>query len=257
MIGLTNAGGGGGGGLNFAIVGSLTQPTSPRENTIWVKTETKIPGWIFSPTEPTNPEGGTVFFKTALTSSVGFNALKKNGLQVYPISAKQYISGAWVAKTAKTYQGGAWVEWINYLYNNGTISDALGGFTGYAQRFLDTSGIAATVRYNDDSIYIEVGTTNKSGAALSNNKLDVTKWKTIYIRGSISAKDAYHGCFGLQPNTSSTLPPTAYTADNVSGTEAVHKIDVSSLTGEYYLCFGGHRYSGYALNCTIKEIWYE
>lgn len=257
MIGLTNAGGGGGGGLNFSIIGGLTQPTSPKENTIWVNTSTTISSYVFAAEAPSNPAEGMVWITTGTSSGVDFNALKKNVLRVYPISAKQYISGAWVAKTAKTYHGGAWVEWINYLYNNGTISDALGGFTGYAQRFSDTSGIAATVIYNDDSIYIEVGTTNKSGAALSNNKLDVTKWKTIYIRGSISAKDAYHGCFGLQPGTSSTLPPTALTADNVSGTEAIHKIDVSSLTGEYYLCFGGHRYSGYALNCTIKEIWYE
>ena len=83
------SGGGSGGGLNFAVVGGLVQPASPKENTIWVKTETSIPGWIFSPTEPTNPESGMVFFKTALTSSVGFNALRKNEIAVLPTSAQQ------------------------------------------------------------------------------------------------------------------------------------------------------------------------
>lgn len=111
------SGGGGGGGLNFAIVGGLTQPTSPKENTIWVKTETSIPGWAFSPTEPTNPEGGTVFFKTDLTSSVGFNALRKNEISVLPTSAQQYISGQWKNMEAHAYIGGTWVQFSKLFYD--------------------------------------------------------------------------------------------------------------------------------------------
>ncbi|MCI7810223.1 hypothetical protein MR626_13245, partial [bacterium] len=87
MIGRTNTGGGGG-GLNFAIVGSTTQPSAPKENTIWINTDSKITGWVFSPEAPESPAEGLVWIKTGLSSAVAFNALKKNGLRVCPIQAK-------------------------------------------------------------------------------------------------------------------------------------------------------------------------
>ena len=124
------SGGGGSGGLNFAVIGGLTQPTSPRENTIWVKTETKIPSWVFSPTEPTKPEVGMVFFKTALTSSVGFNALRKNEIAVLPTYAKQYIGGQWKNMEAYAYIGGTLVQFSRetlYLYSNGDECVAVTG----------------------------------------------------------------------------------------------------------------------------------
>ena len=51
MLGRTNTGGGGG-GLNFRVIGSTIQPTSAKENDIWVNTDTKIPSWYFDVNEP-------------------------------------------------------------------------------------------------------------------------------------------------------------------------------------------------------------
>ena len=50
MIGRTNVGGGA--DLNFKVVGGTTEPSNPKENTIWVETEEKIPSWIFSAENP-------------------------------------------------------------------------------------------------------------------------------------------------------------------------------------------------------------
>lgn len=50
MIGRTNAAGGA--GLNFKVVGGTTNPGNPKENTIWVKTDTRITGWDFSHSAP-------------------------------------------------------------------------------------------------------------------------------------------------------------------------------------------------------------
>lgn len=44
--------GSGGAALNFKIVGSTTEPSSPKENTIWVNTDTKIPLWAFGDGNP-------------------------------------------------------------------------------------------------------------------------------------------------------------------------------------------------------------
>ena len=118
MIGRTNTGGGGGGGLNFKVVGN-PQPSNPKENVIWVNTDVKITGYYFSVEQPENMVNGDVWFPTGTSSSVAFNALKKNAVQVYPISAKQYVNGAWVDKTAKSYQGSKWIDWIFYILQSG------------------------------------------------------------------------------------------------------------------------------------------
>ena len=111
--------GGGGGGLNFKVVGGTVQPASPSENMIWVNTSVSITSWIFSTTAPTSPAAGMVWFATGNSSSVAFNAVKKNGIWVYPAGCQQYVSGAWVTKTAKTYQSGAWKDWQLILYKAG------------------------------------------------------------------------------------------------------------------------------------------
>lgn len=112
--------GGGGGDLNFKVIGGTSAPTAPAENTIWVNTAVSITGWVFSATAPTNPAAGMVWFATGNSSSVAFNAVKKNGIWVYPAGCQQYVSGAWVTKTAKTYQSGAWKDWQLTLYKDGT-----------------------------------------------------------------------------------------------------------------------------------------
>ena len=104
---------------NFEIVGN-PQPAQPRENTIWVDTDEKISDWIFSAAQPEGQEG-LLWIRTDVFSSAPFNALKKNTLTVYPLSARQYNSGTWEKVTAKSWQNGAWVEWIpeNALYYHG------------------------------------------------------------------------------------------------------------------------------------------
>ena len=38
--------------LNFDVVGSIAQPTNPKENTIWVNTGTKVHHWSLNGKEP-------------------------------------------------------------------------------------------------------------------------------------------------------------------------------------------------------------
>lgn len=239
MIGRTNAGGGGG-GLNFRVIGGTTQPTSPKENDIWVNTSTNIPQWIMSPIDPleanilsglptgdgyltgsavagptaANPElhtlsyipvdpkksyhckitcsasnnlwlavmeydanknakqrvmpiyvtasesegvytptegtvyarvtwrtfpgattkavfreiptEGTLWIQTSSDDGLSFNALKKNGLYVCPVSCKQYIDSEWADLEAYACQGGEWVQFSSvappYFYKDGETS---------------------------------------------------------------------------------------------------------------------------------------
>lgn len=116
-----NMSGGGGAALNFKVMGGTAEPSNPAENTIWIDTDAKITGWLFSSHQPENPAEGMVWIATGSASNAEFNALKKNNITVYPLSAKQYIDGTWVNKTAKTYQNGAWVDWWDvtaWIYHN-------------------------------------------------------------------------------------------------------------------------------------------
>lgn len=152
MIGITNAGGGGG-GLNFKVVGGTVQPASPSENMIWVNTAADITGWTFSATTPANPVAGMVWFAISNSSSVAFNAVKKNGIWVYPAGCQQYVSGAWVAKTAKTYQSGAWKDWQLTLYKAGTkrVKFTDGNGTAYGTASLNWGAATADFTSNQPS----------------------------------------------------------------------------------------------------------
>lgn len=120
--------GGGSLPLNFKVIGN-PQPETAKENTIWVDTD-KINNYYFSATQPENMVDYDVWFPVGTSSTVAFSATKKNPVMVYPISAKQMVSGALVYKAAKSCQGGEWVDWWDgYLYNSGDEHiDITGGF---------------------------------------------------------------------------------------------------------------------------------
>ena len=173
--GRVNIGSGGGGGLNFEVIGGTSAPSSPKENTIWVNTAVAITSWVFSATAPTSPVAGMVWFKTNVSSVGAFNAIKKNGLWVYPTAGQQYISGAWVVKTVKTWQNSTWADWWNgELYTPGDTWDHITGGWGRAARGTELGSITASSLKTSDNI-----------VALGN--LFFTK-KTIDLRNYTSLK---------------------------------------------------------------------
>lgn len=204
--------GGGGAGLNFKVVGGTTQPTNPKENTIWVNTSASITEWAFSVSAPANPTAGMVWFGIGLSSEVSFNALKKNQIHVYPISAKQYISGKWTDKTAKTYKNSAWRDWSQILLPS---NDILGR--------LVKGGQSVTPQYTSNVLTLSL--TNTSWAYLES---DVSAFKTLEITGhkSYAATTLDVGILGSDNNLVS--------GKNLDSSEQDFKVvtDISSITGK-------------------------
>ena len=131
--------------LNFDVVAYATEEAllaaTPKENTIGFITTTAITSWIFSATAPAESAEGMVWISTGTSSTVEFNALKKNAIQVYPISVKQYVDGTWVSVTAYSRQGGEWKSWITYLYKAGDeCTDVTGGWQGRAWKSTSADG---------------------------------------------------------------------------------------------------------------------
>lgn len=269
MIGITNAGGGGGGSLNFKVVGGTSAPASPAENTIWVNTAADITGWVFAPAAPSSPKEGTVWLKTGLNSPVGFNAIKKNGLWVYPTACQQYVSGSWVSKTAKTYKGGAWVDWICWLYKDGTKEVE---FTDNALNTIGTTSLtwgdtAATFAGTggDQTTWFSVWTTTPL--------VDVSAYtKLICKLNSLNCGNASWGSFniGLVRSTQTELAvaggiknAVAETYDkSIDGTAKTITLDISNVTGEAAavmgLRFQNNTYQGkFSASAEVKQFWLE
>lgn len=239
-IGRTNAGGAGGTALNFQVVGN-PQPSNPKENTIWIDTNVPISSYVFSAEQPKGiPD--MVWISTGKSSTIEFNALKKNSIQVYPISAKQYIDGAWVDKTAKSYQNGKWVDWVTYLYNTGNeCNDITGGWV---------AGESATINKNTSEMSVKSGLDNGYRYVLTANKIDLTPYKTLHAIARIGSGGSSSdiGCLDISANGSTTSGNTKFT--NTEYQEVTYNLD--SVDGLFYIRIGDQ---GTKSSTFVKQIW--
>lgn len=194
---------------------------------------------------------GQVWFSVGTSSTAPFNALKKdNVLAVYPLSAKQYVNGAWVDKTAKTYQSGAWVDWIpaGTLYDKGNqCTHVTGGW------YTAASG-AGSVTYNATSITVKVTNNNDAYVICSTkNKIDLTNYNTIKVNVTDWSKSANSiPGFCISDSVGTTVHRIANI--DITGT-GVWSLDVSSFSGEYYVCFWGYWATNWTL--TFDKVWME
>lgn len=244
-------GGGGGGGLNFKVICN-PQPSTAKENTIWVDTD-RINNYYFSATQPENMVEYDVWFPIGTSSSVAFSATKKNPVMVYPLSAKQYIGGALVDKVAKSYQGSKWVDWVTYLYKSGNeYTDITGGWTSSGFTLFNLPVLAATKNTGSMSL-----TTPSSGVCpAATSKLmplgNVKKITVTYKNKTVS------GGFGLQlsinsekniESNSKLLKKFSAAADSM----ITEQVEIPSGTGECYIIF----YCTNGRAAEIFDIWYE
>lgn len=250
-------GGGGGASLNFKVVGN-PQPASPSENTIWIDTDTPIASWIFSASEPQMPVEGMVWISTGTASTVALNAIKKNCVMVYPMSVKQYISSAWVDKTAESYQNGAWVDWIVYFYKNGnTFDDVTGGYTVSSGVTLEADCIKMYYDGQGETLF------------RSTNKVDLSGISTLCVKVAVDTQCQYDNngqlrFYAAENAITSTDQDTGggatITKDYVPGTNAEDTIslDVSGITGSKYIIVALKNPGKYTKTTfNIKEIWGE
>ena len=260
-IGRTNVGGSG--GLNLKIVGGTSQP-SGKENLIWVNTSTAINGYAFSATAPTIPAAGMVWFVTGTSASAAINIDKKNKVMIYPNSCYQYISGAWVSKTAMTYLGGTWVDWMLWLYKAG---DTDTGLVAKAWKYssASNSGVVPSISYGADAVTIKIASSSGgfSGVAYFPDTYDLTGYSRLVadvtISGSLNSwADAnINGLFIWDSLNVSYFETNAVakTYPKTTGTFEL-SIDVSSLSGEHYIGFG-LRYESSAVSIIVKEVRLE
>lgn len=231
--------GGGGTSLNFDVKAYATEEAllaaTPKENTIGIITTNKITGWLFSATEPESPAEGMVWISTGTSSTVEFNALKKNGIQVYPISAKQYVTGAWVDVTAYSYQGGEWVGWITYI--------AINENDWYKRNpYPSVSYSDGTYEFSGNSLKGKVTGGNQQVSLVKKEKVDfsaISEVKFVYsLDTNLSSSGQILVVVSKSNNDASSNSSICAKLIFDKATKQTANLDVSGVSGQYYLWIG-------------------
>lgn len=243
---ITRRGGGGSGGLNFEVVGN-PKPTNPKENTVWIDTDEEITSWVFSSTEPETPTEGMVWAKTGESGAVEFDVLKKNSIYIFPLFAKQYISGVWVDVAAKIYQNGAWVDWTLFLYNKGNIFEPL---TGGWEMVRHAEYSYGEVEFRNDSIKLTGG--HGCPSMFTIKKIDLSDANTLWVNVT-----EFNG-FGRMYATSEYTSKNSGNAAQVDIWEVgLHQLDVSGLDGSYYVAIMSDGVGNGGFYIAFDSVWLE
>lgn len=252
MIFNPSGGGGAAEKLSFAVVGSASQPSAPAANTIWVKTSVAITSWAMQPTAPSGPSAGMVWIKTALSGGAALNAITKNALTIALVGCQQYSGTAWEPKEASLYTGSAWVQ---FAVEQLILFAAGGGYTDKWATDYQASGYtvnAGTIADDGLTVATPYGPYSVLGTAAP---IDVTNFASV--NADVTYTVGGGGVIQMtMPTDKANINASPSVAITATGTVSV---DVSSLTGEYYVAFmgTGSRGGGFGATATITKVWCE
>ena len=252
--------------LNFDIVAYANEEElladTPMENTIGVITDTPITGYKFSATEPESMNDGEVWIVTGDDSSVAFDIVE--GAEIYPLSVKQYVSDAWVNKTAMSYQNGEWVNWVFYLFIKGNEHTELtGGWVSLSPGgYIETIPVTGPT-FEKENI-LKISTTGNSthavkGAFRTSNKIDFTDINTIEFNIIDANIETEYGfiMFGLHStdymNESDLIAGSLCYGSNVPQLGSL-KVSTENITGNYYVSIAIYGWISTSVSITVDEI---
>lgn len=223
-----------GGGGNFSVVGGLTQPTSPKENMIWVKADVKkAPKVVFAVAAPESPSDGLIWF-TATSAGI-------------ITKAYVYADAAWTAVDVYMHLGEAWVhiasQWNGELFTTGDTHKEVTG--GWFQNGNYTDN-GAFKYYDDDTIWLRDGVVGNVTLGTV-NPVDVTDWNTLEIE-FVSGNTSTYGLREAQ--TGGTF--VASKTKSGAGAETL-TLDISSVSGAYYIGGYGYNMSFDLTRVTLKK----
>ena len=233
--------------LKLRIFGQTTPPPNPKNNDIWVNTSLPIGGWEFS--EVSNPTWGTsisgfIYFTSTYSgagnavTSTGLNFLKEWTHAIYTklLSCLQYDGSSWTRKDAYIYHD-KWIQfssvWDGTLFYNGNqYTNVTGGWT--LNKFSLKDGAFDTGLTSE--------TSGNDVMACTANKLDVGQFSTLHIQCYSNFKNSGgrgNARFGICNTNGLSYDNFAAYRDIDTGNNTLteYSIDISSVTGAYYVKF--------------------
>ena len=260
----------GGVGIAFAVVGGTTQPSNPKENTVWVNTSTSIPNTYVQAFEPDSPTVGDVWINTWYASDGNGNAVYSEIMTV-TITKNPFIRIA--AKSGKQWNGTEWVQLATRVYKNGTWSpdllvilmDGSWGPLGHPTKGYHSNSITNdtyTFSYNDGYMYLK---SKSEGAGhyriYIETSIDVTPYNTMTAVG-YTISSLCHGWIFLNKEikgSTSVLGGDSYYTEDINSASATNPLivtsDISSAEGKMYFGLGiSSNASSAEASCYFKEI---
>ena len=247
-------GNGGTAALNFRIIGGTTEPQNPRENDIWVNTDVPIHEWAFKSSipEPTGNEGDVVivYAPAKNTISPSMNLLKTNTILAKPSSAYQFDGSTWILKQTSVYDGSEWLPLKDYFYKDGTISPEIGGLSK------SSTGIGNYTLAGDRIQIINPAQSYPESDfwLYTNQMIDVTNYSQIGIKAQVLTGPDVGLSFILSTKQAANGPAYATDVNGPWGPKELI-VDVSNLTGYYYINLYAGSLDSTACNVDIFELW--
>jgi hypothetical protein len=181
---------------------------------------------------------------------------------VYPLTAKQYVNGAWVYKTAKIYQGGKWVDlWNGSLYDSGNeYTEITGGWVAEGKAMGNwATGVGTPVlTKNSDNMVFSVSISGNGAIFYTKNKINLANYKTLHLECTLNTPSAVG--YEHRHNLNIWTSIGTYYTDNRAATTDLHgkgdatrSIDVSNLNDSYYIGFASYTNE----TVVVKRLWLE
>lgn len=230
---------GGAGGSELVIVGGTTSPAKATHNTIWVDTPTEITSYVLAGTEPAIPIAGMVWITIGAGGAKMVAPVGDEWVVVYPMSAKQYVDGAWVTRTAKSYQNGEWVEWAidTVLYESGAFNEDI-------PHFSSKTPDNATITYSDSYINMASVANKVSETYEGFGPINIAGFsRLIVVLSNTSDKNIYGCAFASQSANALKAAALAIVNEAMDGrtNDLTVTLDLSELSNaECYVYAGFH-----------------
>lgn len=236
----------GGGGMNVKFISIASEnelPASAGKNVVAVIYDGELCEWQISPSEPVTKADGTSLANGDLWI-VG--SISDEG--IVPSIVYVYSDNTWNNARFAMYQDGAWV-WFDSVFSLYNYNKPMGYMAGellsvgvrlnpsnsaYAawvkDPTIDSDGVL-TIDYNRGN-----HPSNNCCVYYFRNKVDLTNFTTLYLIGSMTDNnDNWVGYPHMAVMSSVGEPPKEVAM--VGGTRNNPTIDVSELSGEYYIGF--------------------
>lgn len=258
-VGKTNAGGGGG-GLNFDVKDFRTEAellaSAGKENRIGVVTPIPMTGWRFDANQPEDLQDGEVWFSVGNSSDVEFNALKKNGLKLYPLIANQRVAGTLTYVPAKSYISGEWVHWWDgSLYDAGNeYTEITGGWSGSGYTIKDGTNTGNVHSGAKGADYLEVSYATGFNFSIQGTQkpIDFSNKSTLEVTLQFVSGAADFYVVVSQSKNISLRETTPFTRITSSST-TVASVDISSVQSGYVSIIP-HSNGTKPPKCRIKKV---
>lgn len=237
---ILNMAGAGGSALKVISAASAAAlPTTAAEGTIAVITDTPITSFEIGFLVPAVPKEGMVYLSESNVSNVPVNVAKDpNIAYLYPTGCSQYVGDAWTIKDFRIRKNKEWVTPRTYLYNAGNQYTAVTG--GWKARSGNGSIGKDRMTFSSGP---NAGLPNDS-SVMTVGKIDFTNFTKFHATLYSQSGD---GCY-------TTIIDSGYSLGQTGG-HLEYNIDITNLTGSYYVAIGGGSY--YVCSGAVKEVWVE